>query len=154
MSPLKVVYTIGAILVLSAGCFSQTPTKTKAAAAATAIAAEIRSSPAYAEVLLRNTELQAELESLLVDYTEDYPRIKDIRTELGALKAETARLIAVKPGDAGKLTLALGRLIVRKVEFAAALARLREQYKDEHPDVKRAQKKVEIFEAAIKDILG
>jgi uncharacterized protein involved in exopolysaccharide biosynthesis len=154
MSPIKLVYTLGAILVLSVGCSSQTPAKTKPAAATAAIAAEIRSSPAYAEVLLRSTELQAELESLLVDYTEDYPRIKEIRTELAALKSETARLTAVKPADAGKLTLALGRLIVRKVEFAAALARLREQYKDEHPDVKRAQKKVEIFEAAIKEILG
>ena len=154
MTPNKFVLSAAAVLAFSAGCFGQTPAKIKPIPAGASASAEIRSSPAYAEVLLRNTELQAELESLLVDYTEDYPRIKDIRTELGALKTEMSRLSAVKPAEAGKLTLALGRLIVRKAEFEAALAKLREQYKDEHPDVKRARKKVEIFEAAIKEILG
>jgi hypothetical protein len=51
---------------------SQTSSKpTKALASADDLRA-VRSSPAYAEVLLRETELKAELESLLLDYTEEY----------------------------------------------------------------------------------
>ena len=114
----------------------------------------IRSSPAYAELLLHKTELQSDLDSLLVDYTEEYPKIKSIRVELGFLKQEMDRLLAVKPTDAGKLTLALGRLMVRKVELETELDTLRGQYKEDHPDVRKAKKKVDTFESAIKEILG
>jgi hypothetical protein len=114
----------------------------------------IRSSPAYAELLLHKTELESDLESLLVDYTEEYPKVKAIRLELGFLKVEMDRLLAVKPEQAGKLTLALGRLMLRKVELETDLDTLRAQYKDDHPDVRKARKKVDTFEAAIKEILG
>jgi len=113
----------------------------------------IRSSAAFAEVLLRETELKAEVEGLLLDYTEDYPKIKEIRSELGLLSSESDRLLAVKPGDAGKLTEALGKLILGKVANQSKLIQLRLQYADEHPGVKRQRRKVEVYEAAIKQIL-
>ena len=113
----------------------------------------IRASAAYAEVLLRETELKAEVESLLLDYTEDYPKVKEIRTELDLLSSESDRLLAVKPAEAGKLTQALGRLILGKVINQSKLIQLRLQYADEHPGVKRQRKKVEVYEAAIKQIL-
>ena len=114
----------------------------------------VRSSAAYAELLLRRTELESSLESLLVDYTEDFPKIKEIRLELGFLKSEMDRLMVVKPAEAGKLTSALGKLMLRKVELEAELETLRLQYNDNYPDVKRAKRKVEVFENAIKEILG
>lgn len=113
-----------------------------------------KSSPAYAEVLLRRTEIEAELESLLVEYTEDYPKVKQSRYELDVMGKESDRLLAVKPGDTGKLTSALGKLVVRKVELQGELWNLQQQLGDSHPDVKRAKRKVEIFERAIKEILG
>ena len=113
-----------------------------------------RSTPAYATLLLSKTELQSDLDSLLVDYTEDYPKVKEIRVELGFLNTEIGRVLAVKPADAGRLTEALGKLMLRKVELETDLDRLRSQYKDEHPDVRKARKKVDAFEAAIKEILG
>jgi hypothetical protein len=114
----------------------------------------IKSSPAYAELLLHKTEMESDLDSLLVDYTEEYPKVKAIRVELGFLKVEMDRLLAVKPADVGKLTLALGRLMLRKVELETQLDALRVQYKDDHPDVRKAKKKVDMFESAIKEILG
>ena len=114
----------------------------------------IRSTPAYAELLLHKAELQAELDSLLVDYTDDYPRAKDIRLELGFLKVEMDRVLAAKPADTPKLSQALGKLMLRKVELETQLDTLRARYKDDHPDVKKARRKVETFEAAIKEILG
>ena len=110
----------------------------------------VKASPAYAELLLRKTEL----ESLLIDFTEDYPRIKDIRMELDLLKAESDRVLSVKPADSGRLTLALGKLILGKLGHSVALKRLLTQYQDGHPSVKKEKRQVEIFEAAIKEILG
>jgi hypothetical protein len=111
-------------------------------------------SPAYAEVLLRQTELQADLESLLVEYTEDYPKVKETKVQFELINKETERLLAVKSADAAKLTAALGKLIVRKVELQGELWKLQQQFGDAHPDVKRGRRKVEIFENAIKEILG
>ena len=116
-------------------------------------AGTIRSSPAYAEVLLRKTELQAELEAYAADYTEANPKLLDIRYELGLLDREMERLFAVRPLETSKLTLALGKLIVRKAAIATDLNRLSRSYNKDHPEVKRTAKKVDIFEAAIKEIL-
>ncbi len=113
----------------------------------------IRSSAAYAEVLLRTAEVRAELESIAADYTEESPRIIDLRYELGALVIATEKLTAVRPADSGKLTLALGKLMVRKASLDTDLARLLRNYTAEHPDVRRARKKVEIFDATIREVL-
>lgn len=117
-------------------------------------ASPLRSSAAYAEVVLRKTELEADLESMLIDFTEEYPKVKETRLELGLIQKEIDRLAAVKPADAGKLSAALGKLIVRKVSLETDLETLRVRHDDKHPDVITAKKKVEIFEKAIKDILG
>jgi hypothetical protein len=141
--------------LFSISVYSQGGAKPRPAAANAADSVQIiRGTPAYAEVLFRKTELESDLESLLVDYTEDYPKIKEIKLELGLIKTEMDRLLAVKAADASKLTLALGKLIVRKITLQTELEALLLQYKDEHPDVKRARRKVAIFEGAIKEILG
>ncbi len=113
----------------------------------------LKSSPAYAEILLHKTEQTAELEDLLVEYTEEFPKVQQIRAELALINRETTRILAVNQADAPKLTLALGKLILRKVELELDYMKLQKQYTDEHSDVKQAKRKVEIFEAAIREIL-
>jgi hypothetical protein len=114
----------------------------------------IKSSPAYAEVLLRETELKAELESQLLDHTEEFPKVKEVRGELELLRSEMDRLLAVKATDTQKLSSALGRLILVKVGHQTKLRQLRLQYSDDHPTVRRQRKTVETYEAAIREILG
>jgi hypothetical protein len=109
---------------------------------------------AYSEVLLRETELKAEVESLAGEYTDEYPKVKESRFALGLIQKEKARLLTTNPAEAEKLTLSLGKLMVRKVDADVELWRLQQSLADNHPDVKRAKKKVEVFEAAIKEILG
>lgn len=116
-------------------------------------AGPIKSSPAYAEVLLRKTELQADLESLLADYTESNPKIVDLRFELAVINRSLDRVYAVKATETGKLTLALGKLIVKKAALETDLARLQRSYSKDHQEVKRAKRKVEIFEAAVSEVL-
>lgn len=113
-----------------------------------------KSSPAYAEVLLKKTEWEAEIEALLINYTEEFPRVVEARYEIAALKREMDRLLAAKVSDASKLTLALGKLMVKKAELQTDLWKLLKKYDAEHVEVKQTKRKMEIYEAAIKDILG
>jgi uncharacterized protein involved in exopolysaccharide biosynthesis len=130
------------------------PTPSSSAVVAGGDVQTVQSSPAYAELLLHQTELQSTIDGLLVDYTEEFPKIKEIRVELGFLRTEMLRLLAVKPAGAGRLTLALGRLMLKKVELERQLDVLRSQYKDEHPEVRKTRRQIETYESAIKEILG
>lgn len=114
----------------------------------------VASSAAYAEIALRTAEVRSELESLRSDYTDEYPKVKELKQYLELLRRETLRVGLVKISDRDRLTAALGKLIVKKTELEVELWRLRQTYSDEHPDVRRASKRVEIFENAIKEILG
>lgn len=146
----KLLFLIAVILFVSVGvCFAQVKSSTTPAASD-----PVKSSPAYAEILLRKTELESDFESLIIEYTEEYPKITEIKYELSMIKKESDRLLAVKPADSAKLTLALGKLIVKKISLETDLWALLKNYNDGHPDVKRAKRKVEIFERAIKEILG
>lgn len=116
--------------------------------------AAVRASAAFSEIILKETELRAEVEAYLVEYTEDFPKVKEARFAIGLVQKEKNRLLAIKEKDAAKLTLALGKLQVRKTEAEMELWRLQQTLSDGHPDVKRAKKRVEIYEAAINEILG
>ena len=146
MNKLNGVLLISAFFLFAAVCFGQTKPDPNAAAAA-------KSSAAYAEVLLSRTELEAELEELLMAYKAEYPKVKLVQFRLASLNREIDKLFLVKPSEHQKLTAALGKLIVRKVELEGELWTLRNQFEDEHPDVKKAIRKVAVFESAIKDIL-
>ncbi|MGI8641888.1 MAG: hypothetical protein ACR2MG_18315 [Pyrinomonadaceae bacterium] len=148
----KTIFFTLLLLLSSLACSAQTKGKiTQTSTKATATA--IKSSPAFAEILLRKTERTAELEELLIEYTEEFPKVKQLRFELNLLNKEMDRILAVNPSDASKLTLALGKLMLRKIEFEIEYANLQKQYNDDRPDVKQAKRKVEIFEAAIIEIL-
>ncbi len=143
------------IFIFAAGfCYAQTAMNPaiKKTASNLAVSAT-KSSPAYAELLLRRTERESELEEFLLDYTEEFPKVKEIKFELGLLNKEINKILAVNTAESGKLSLALGKLIVRKIELETDLWNVRRQYKDDHPEVKRAKRKVEVFEKAIKEIL-
>lgn len=113
----------------------------------------IKGTPAYAEVLLRKTELLADLEAFTPDYTEANPKILELRAELASIDKSLNRILAVKPAQAGRLTEALGRMMVKKAALEADLTHLSRQYNKDYPDVKRAQRRVDLYESAINDIL-
>ena len=141
------------IILMSVYSFAQNNAKKPIPVANLPKIENVKSSPAYAEVLLRKTELLAGLESLLVEYTEDYPNVKELRYQTGLLQKELDKMAAFNPSESAKLSIALGKLMVRKCELDTDLWSLQQNYNDQQPDVKRAKRKSEIFEAAIKDIL-
>ena len=148
------ILTIAFMLLVPIAIAAQGVTATPKTARPTNAVTVQSSSPAYAEVLLRKTELESDLESFLTEYTDDYPKVKRSRYELDLISKEADRLLAIKPSEAAKLSEALGKLIVRKVELQGDLWAVQQQFGDAHPDVKRAKRKVEIYEKAIKEILG
>lgn len=144
-----------ALLFFSATIPAQTSTVSKRQpAAANSVADGVRSSSAYAEVLLRKTEIEAELEALLIDYTDDFPKVIQLKYELGRVNVAADLLLATKAPDQGKLTLALGKLLVKRADAEAALHEVSKTYKEEHPDHKRAKRRVEIYDKAVKEIMG
>ncbi|CAN5224209.1 hypothetical protein BH10ACI1_BH10ACI1_18410 [soil metagenome] len=148
MKEFRIIFILSFIFAFS--CYVSAQTTTKTVTQKTVIN-PAKSSPAYAEILLRKTELTAELENLLLDYTEEFPKVKELRFTLGLIQKDMNKVLAVT--DVSKLTLALGKLIIRKVELQVDVWSLKLQYSDEHPEIKRAKKKVEVYEQAIKEIL-
>lgn len=138
----RTIFAVLLVLLAATAAFSQTGE-----------VGPIRSSAAYAEVLLQKTELQADLEAYLIKYTEENPKVIDIRNELAALNKSLEKIYNVKPTETGKLTLALGKLIVKQAGMQADLAKLLRSYGNEHADVKRAKRKLEIYDSAINEIL-
>ena len=142
------------IIVLLTATFSFSQTKVKSSAVQnTSNAQTVKLTAAYAELLLRKTERESELEEFALDYTDEFPKVKEIKFELGSLNREMNRILAVNAADSGKLTLALGKLLVRKTEIETDLWNLQKQYNADHPEVRRAKRKVEVYEKAIKEIL-
>lgn len=149
-SPLKKATQIGISTLVIAVLFSAAAVAQKSSSQT---ADAVRGSSAYAEVLLKKTEFESELESLSLDYTAEFPRVKELKYSLSILQRDMDKILATKTGDAGRLTQALGKLIGRRVDLETDLWKLVELYKEDHPDVKRAKRRVEIYDRAIKQII-
>ncbi len=141
------IFTVFLLLIFGNAGFAQTKSKSAETPAF------IKSSPAFAELILRRTELESELEELLVSYTDEYPKVKDLRYEITVLQREFERITKIKSSEVGKLTLALGKLMVRKAEIETDYWNFKNRYSEDHPQTKRAKRKLEIFDKAINEIL-
>src|SRR4051812_15075517 len=115
--------------------------------------ASVKASPAFAEVLLRKTELAAEAEAVAADHTDESPKMLDLRYETAGLERYLGKMLALAPTDTSRLTISLGKLIVKRMSLDAELSRLSRTLNSAHPDYKRSQKRVAVFDAAIKEIL-
>lgn len=143
-----------ACLLLFGTSVADGQTNRKPTAAADPPATASSATAAFAEIALKRAEFEADLEALLVDYTDDFPKVKELRFGLTRIEAEIERLKAMKLDARERATSALGKLMVRKVESEIELWKLQQSYADAHPEVRRAKKRVEIFEKAINEILG
>lgn len=149
----SVYFLLLLFLFLTLPVSAQLRTRTSNQSTPPPIAVEIRATPAYAEILLRKTELESTVEELLVSYNEEFPKVKNTRYELNLLNAELARFGRLNKSDAGKLTLALGKLIVRRAQLATEFWIISNRYNSAHPNAKKAKRKLEIYHKAVEDIL-
>lgn len=143
MKGLRLFTIFFSILICSQNYFSQTKIEDKKQS--------IKATPAYAELLLRKVELESDVESFLESYTEDHPKVKNAKYELSLTNKDLAKLLIQT--DASKLSLALGKLLVRKNQVETEFWALQNQYSKDHPEVKRAQRKALSFQNAVKEIM-
>ena len=151
MKPLKIAVFLCLLFAVSVS--AQTRNRTSSVSKAPTVSKEIRATPAYAEVVLRRVELQSELEELLVAYTREFPRVQEKEFELGLIRSEIVRFAKMRPAEAPKMTLALGKLIVRRATLATDFMVKSKKYGAEHPAVKKAKKRTDIFDEAINELL-
>lgn len=147
---LRFIISLSIILLVSFGANAQANPK---AGQSKPEVNSVRSTPAYAEVLLRKTELESILEDFSEAYTEDYPKVKETRYQLGLIEKDLAKLLSLGNADSTRMTLALGKLLVRRAELEADLWSLKSRFGDAHPDVLRAKRRVSTFEKAVNEIL-
>ena len=150
---MKYLFSLAFSMIFSLSIFAQTDDKKVKLDYSTPTSKAIKSSPAYATLILKRTNVRAELEEMLVTYTEDFPKVVDARHEIDLINYQLSRLLDTKVTDSCKLSDSLGKLMLQRTEIEMLIWNLKKKYNDEHPEVKRAKKKLEIFEKAIAEIL-
>jgi hypothetical protein len=153
MKNIKMIFAALLMVALSLTVGAQTRSRKSRTNTPPPISQEIKSSPAYAEVLFRKVVLEVELEDLLERYTTEFPKVKEAQYELSAIRSALSRITRLKTSESKKLTLVLGKMLVQQARYIADMKMLLEKYNDKHPDVKRAKRKSEIFGRAINEIL-
>ena len=113
----------------------------------------IKSSPAYSALILKRTLVKADLEEMLVAYTEDFPKVVDARHEIDLLNFELSRLLETKVTDSCKLSESLGQLMLKKTEVEMELWNLKKKYNEDHPQVVRIKRKLTTYEKGIVEVL-
>jgi hypothetical protein len=143
-----------AVFMMASGatCFSQRQTVRPPAPPAVK-ADTYRHSAAFAELRLKKAELEAAAESLAETYTDEFPKLAEMRFAVGAVDREIGRLAAVRNSSPAILSSALGKLMIRKAELETEKWALLRNLASEHPDVKRMNRRIEIFESAIREVL-
>jgi hypothetical protein len=153
MKPVNIIFITVLFFLSAIGCLAQTKTNISAQSnlPKTSEYRAVKATPAYAEILLRKTELESLIESFSVSYTEEFPKVKEANYELKLIEKDISRLLSVK--DPTQLTLALGKLIVRRAQLETDLWALQTKFGEAHPDVVRAKRRVAIFDKAVSEIL-
>jgi len=146
MKLIKATFLVSFIIFLTQASNAQTPVGSEAVFS-------VRSSAAYAEIMSRRTSLQADLEALLLDYKEEFPRVRMLRREIAILDSAIETLMKLPISANGKMTATLGKLIVKRAELETESAETMERYGEGHPEVRRARKRVEVFDRSIREIL-
>ncbi len=150
---MKNIYSVLFVLFFSVSVSAQIDEKKPKVEYSTSTSKAIKSSPAYAELILRRTAIRAELEELLVSFTEDFPKVKDARAEIDLINFELSRLLDTKVLDSCRLSESLGKLMMKKIDIELELKVLSQKYNADHPSILRAKRKLEIYDKAIIEIL-
>jgi peptidoglycan hydrolase CwlO-like protein len=112
-----------------------------------------RTSEAYSLLIQRKAKLQSELETLLREYSGEWPAAKQLRFELDSLKGEMEKMAAVDQSKVSKLTAGYGGLILRKVSLSGEIDTLLREQSSEWPTTKERQRELELLDREIQKIM-
>lgn len=114
---------------------------------------DVKSSATFAEIILRQADLESDLGELLVNYTNEHPKVQETQYELKILKNDLSYIAKFKGTQTNFLTEALGKLLVRRAQISTDYWVMQNRFSDEHPNTKKAKRKLVVFNNAIKKIL-
>ena len=112
-----------------------------------------RTSEAYSLLIQRKAKLQAELETLLREYSGEWPAAKQLQFEYDALQNEMEKMAAVDQSKVSKLTAGYGGLILRKVSLSGEIDTLLREEGSEWPTTKERQRELELLDKQIQKLM-
>ena len=112
-----------------------------------------KTTQAYSMLIQHKVKLQAELESLLSEYSSVWPQSKKVQFELDTLKAEMKKMAEVEESKVIKLTSGFGSLILRRIVLATEVHVLLEEEGSEWPTYKLKQRELELLDKEIEKLM-
>jgi len=112
-----------------------------------------KTTPAYSMLIQRKVKVQAELETLLNQYTSEWPAAKRLRYELDAIEAEMNTMAETMAPKIVRLTSGYGSLILRKISLTAELQALLQGYGSDWPEAKTRRKELNLLEGELQEIM-
>jgi uncharacterized protein involved in exopolysaccharide biosynthesis len=112
-----------------------------------------RTTPAYSLLVQRKVKVQAELETLLAEYSSDWPPAKRLQFELDTLKVEMKKLAETDEAQIPKLTNGYGTLLLRRAALESEIESLSQEQGSDWPDVKQKRRELELLDNELKEIL-
>jgi len=112
-----------------------------------------RTTQAYCMLIQEKVKLQAELESLVSEYSSDWPKSKRVQFELDTLKSEMKKMAEVEESKVIKLTAGYGSLVLRRIVLATDAHVLLEEEGPEWPTFKQKQRELELLDKEIQKLM-
>jgi len=112
-----------------------------------------KTTQAYSMLIQQKVKLQAELETLLSEYTSDWPTSKKVQFELDTLKSEMKKMAEVEESKVIKLTSGFGSLVLRRIALATEVHVLLEAEGSEWPTFKLKQRELELLDKEIQKLM-
>lgn len=117
------------------------------------VANPVVATAAYAEIYASKVEAEVDLKVLTMDATEDAPQVRAKMLERDLLERQIRWLEILPPASLPKLTQALGRLAVRKAQAEANLKIVSQNYAENHPTVKKARARLDVYSSEMEKLL-
>ncbi len=130
-----------------------TATATTVTVSPAAAVSKVADTGAYAEVYAARVEAEADLKVLAMDLTEETVQVREKKLERDLLAREIRWLEALPLVSHDKMTIALGRLLVRKTQAEVSLKMLSENYAEDFPTVKKARTRIGVYNDEVQKLL-
>lgn len=135
---------LGLLLIFGPALYAQKPLTNKEV--------DPRTTPAYSMLIERRVKVQAQLETLLSEYTSDWPGNRKLQAEFDALKLEMKKMSEMDQLMVPKLTNGYGMLILRKTALVGDIQSMLQAEGSEWPPLKEKQRELELLDKQIQKL--
>ncbi len=113
-----------------------------------------KTTPAYSLLVQRKVKVQAELETVLAEYSNEWPPAKKLQFELDALEAEMKKVADTDEAQIPKLTNGYGTLLLRRAALDCEIQSLSQEQTSDWPGLKQKRRELELLDNELKKLIG